>query len=608
MIGEDGQNNIKIEVPSDIEVVQLKPGVYAGSLWNPNQLAIEAIDNGIDEILNNFADSLNIKINNELYTCEVTDNGNGIPIHGIKLDKNSNEIYDSIIVACTKLHSGAKFSSKNYKYSAGMHGVGLIVINALSLKFMVQVKKDDILYVYEFENGILTSNIQYIISNLDEPITWSTKIWFQINPKYFTNSKFEIEKIEKKLLLTKSMKANCNLILNNEPVKYISRLEYAALVLSKSVNDIVHIKHYNNISELDIYFTYADLNYNQNHSNVVGDLNSLTCTGTYITNFETLFYNVIKKLFLKKHNIKRNVILANLSAYISIKSQNLNFSGNVKSYMYTDLSSFFQSISKTLETELKTNSIINKNIKDLINNHILNLASKKVIKQQRVSIDNPLKDCLNNPGEILYIVEGPGAGNLIKDFRDIYTEAIFPITGKLLNVLKSSIDKATNSKRFKYLLEAIGIDIRNKESQQKFRYNEIALIADSDYDGCHINVLVLIAIWKYAPQLVKTNRVSIILPPLYGTVINKQFIPIYNQNELSKYSSWKRFKGLGEMNSNELEYIIRNPTKYKYIIQPPASSQIEKSILACITDVKIKRSLCDEKKFSFESLVQHVIQ
>jgi topoisomerase-4 subunit B len=607
MIEKNEKNDIHIEVPSDIEVVQLKPGVYAGSLWNPNQLAIEAIDNGIDEILNDFANYLDIKIDNDLHTCEITDNGNGIPVHGIKLDKNSNEIYDSIIVACTKLHSGAKFNNKNYSYSTGMHGVGLIVINALSLKFMVHVKKDDILYTYEFENGVLTSNLQYIISELEEPIVWSTKIWFQINTDYFSYNKIEIDKIEKKLLLIKSIKPKCNLIFNNEYVKYLTRLEYASLLLKKQKNKIAHINYSNKVSELDIYFVYANANDIQMYSNVFGDLNSLICTGTYLTNFETLFYNTVKKLFFKKHTIKKNVILGKLNAYISIKSPSLNFSGNVKSYMYTDLTTFFQSISNILEIELKQNILINQNIQNVIDNYILNIASKKIVKQKRVSINNTLIDCLNNPGEILYIVEGPGAGNLIKDFRDVYKEAIFPITGKLINVLKSSIDVATNSKRFKFLLEAIGIDIKNKNNQTNFRYNEISLIADSDYDGCHINVLVLIALWKYAPQLIKTNRVSIILPPLYGTTINGKFMPIYKQSELHKYNSWKRFKGLGEMDSIELEYIVRDP-KYKYFITPPSTSDIEKSILSCITNVDVKRKLCDIKKFSFESLIQNIIQ
>jgi len=598
------KKNIRIEVPSDIEIVQLKPGVYAGNLWNPDQLAIEAIDNGIDEILNNFANTLQITINNNENTCEVIDNGNGIPIHKIKLDKNSKETHDSIIVACTKLHSGAKFNNNNYKYSTGMHGVGLIVINALSLKFIIQVKKDDILYTYEFENGLLINNLQYIVN---DSISWSTKLWFQINPKYFTNQDFDINKIKKKLLLIKSMTPDCSLFFNNDQIPYISRLTYASQLIKKESNEISYITFQNQTFEIDIYFSYANINSPQSNANIVGDLNSLICSGTYITNFQTLFYNIVKKIFFKNQIINRNIILSKLSAYISIRSQKLNFSGNVKNNMYTDLTSFLQLISNKLEQKIRTTIHIKQNIQELIENYILRTASKKIVKQKRVSIENPLKDCLNNPGDILYIVEGPGAGNLIKDFRDIYKEAIFPITGKLLNVLKSSIDKATNSVRFKFLLEAIGIDIVNKEKQTNFRYNEIALIADSDYDGCHINVLLLIALWKYAPQLVKMGRVSIILPPLYGSVVNKQFVPIYNQQELHKYKTWKRFKGLGEMNSNELEFIIRN-TKYKYIIKPPKSSQIEESILSCITNVDIKRKLCDIEKFSFETLVRQVVQ
>jgi DNA gyrase subunit B len=229
-------------------------------------------------------------------------------------------------------------------------------------------------------------------------------------------------------------------------------------------------------------------------------------------------------------------------------------------------------------------------------------------KKTRVSSDNPLKDCAKVPGKTLYLLEGDSAEGTLKQIRDTQVEAIFPLSGKIMNAIDKSIDKAIESKKIKYLLEAIGVDL-TKKNQTAFRYEKVKILADADSDGLHIIVLAVVALWKYAPSLVSNRQVSMLLPPLYGAVKKKEFIPIYNYSDVDIYAqkgyTITRFKGLGEMNPDQLAEVIYNKP-VEYVIEPPSTPREGEMVVMCLTDSIIKREICKNGHIGLAAMLKNL--
>jgi len=201
-------------------------------------------------------------------------------------------------------------------------------------------------------------------------------------------------------------------------------------------------------------------------------------------------------------------------------------------------------------------------------------------------------------------MEGKSADGSLSQIRDSKTEAILPIKGKLINTAKAGLEKTISSEKFKFILQVLGIQI-GKES--KFRYNKVKILTDADSDGMHISVLLIVALWKYAPELIIQNRLSVIFAPLYGVEKGGKFIPIYKTEELKNYQNDHviRFKGIGEMSPKQLETCIRQNLK-EYIVNPPKDKQEEENILLCLTDSELKRKLCNNTEFSFETIYKQL--
>ena len=590
----------EIKSLGDIEHAQLRPGMYIGSTFSPDGLAREIEDNAYDELANNFATRITID-NPSPGNIVITDNGRGIPIHNVTLE--SGEVKDSIIVACTKLFSGAKFDESAYSYSIGLHGVGLVAVNALSTFLSVTVKdRDDpnLYHHYEFTNSKLSKHEVSIHNGID----WSTRIEFTIDPKYFTIHDFNINKMLDRACLVTSKFADSEVIINGKVVPKGTLEQFARHKLELN-DDIqlynIQVKHPTSIDQLNIYFTY-DLN-GQNAPVVVGDVNLHICNGTYLTNFTS----ILTKHITKKYGLTKSDGQTKLRAYVSLITTSMEFDSQSKSNMTRNMQGLFQLANDTIIKTITVSTYLKDIFQAIADRKSFSKASKKVSKKKkRISAQDGFKDCLNTPGGILYIMEGKSADGSLSQVRDRNTEAILPISGKILNVTKSNIEKAVNSKKFKFLLEVLGVNLKNV-NQQNYRYNEVKLLCDADPDGLHIVVLVTMGIWYYAPSLIRNKQVSIIMPPLYGAVKGKKFIPLYSMNETKSYPDYQilRFKGIGEMSPEQLEVVIRDSPK-EYILQPPETQEENNTIIRCITDTDLKRRLCEDSRFNLNTLFKAI--
>lgn len=592
----------EIKSLGDIEHVQLRPGMYIGNTFSPDGLAREIEDNAYDELANNYATRITID-NPSPGNIVITDNGRGIPIHDVKLE--NGDVKDSIIVACTKLFSGAKFDESTYSYSIGLHGVGLVAVNALStfLSVTVRDRQDHNLYhYYEFVNSVLTRQE----SSRLEGINWSTRIEFTINPEHFTIQDFNINKMYERACLVTSKFKHSEVIINGEIVPKGNLEQFARYKLGLN-EDIqlykLHIKHPTLIDEATIYFTY-DLN-GQNQPVVEGDVNLHICKGTYLTNFITL----LTKCVIQKYGLTKNDAQTKLRAYVSLITTNMEFDSQSKVNMTRNMNGLFSNSDKEVMKIIKTSSYLRDIFQTIADRKSFSKAAKQVSKKKkRISAQDGFKDCLDTPGGILYIMEGKSADGSLSQIRDRKTEAILPISGKILNVAKSNVEKAVQSKKFKFLLEVLGVNLKNV-NQKNYRYKQLKLLCDADPDGLHIVVLVTMGIWYYAPSLIKNRQVSVILPPLYGAVKGNQFVPLYSINETKNYPGHQivRFKGIGEMSPHQLEVIIRDAPK-EYVLSPPTSKQEEDNIIRCITDTDLKRRLCEDHRFNLNTLFKAIAQ
>ncbi len=590
----------EIKVLHGLEHIQQRPGMYIGSTENPNHLLQEVLDNAIDEAINKYANKIAINIKNGVIS--VCDNGRGFPIHDVTLP--NGKIADSVISATCELFSGSKFDDRAYDFSIGTHGVGLTAINALSKNMSMAIKKDNKIHFYKFENSKF---INKSLHDIPDNVWWSTKVDFEVNDKYFDSIEFNTENILKELLYVAAKYEFINISFNNKLIKHIPIDEYFRSIYKLNKNTPVFNISYTDISNAEnifIYFTYDE---NSSIKEPFGSVNLKFCGGTFLTSFATVYYNMVKNEFLNYDFITRSDILSNFKYFIDIQLKNPKYSSQDKSKMTANISHLVDKLKPKLLLKLHDDffKAIFANIEEEKSNRKLSKLLKNT-RGRRVSTDNPLKDCENMPGEILYMLEGDSAEGTLKSIRNSKTEAILPVNGKVINTITNTKEKILNPKgKFKFILESLGINLEeNSLTKKDYRYKLVKLICDADPDGLHISVLLALGIWKFAPDLVKQNRLSIILPPLYGAVKQNKFVPLYDRSEIDNYQNSgytiKRFKGLGEMNPSELDHVIHNPVEY--IVQAPTTEKDMIFVEMLVTDTDLKKKICLNHTFGFDRL------
>jgi DNA gyrase/topoisomerase IV subunit B len=309
---------------------------------------------------------------------------------------------------------------------------------------------------------------------------------------------------------------------------------------------------------------------------IIGDVNLKICEGKYLEYLQ----NNIKKSLNSKFKIKNsNDLLLGLKLYASLIFPEPEFDSQTKRRMESrKVKPLIDKLNSNLDSFLFQDEIL-----EIINSHINQKYNKKIKSpSKRLSAANKVRDCNKIPGEVLYLLEGESADGTLKQIKDRETEASLPLKGKILNVAKSSLQQIYDNEEIKNLLEALG----EPESR---RYKKIKILCDADADGHHIICLLLLILQKFAPDMIKEHKVSILLPPLYGAKNKKEFIPIYDESDLEQYKTKyniTRFKGLGKMNPIELEKVIRNGREY--IVSLPLNTE---ELLKIITSTEVKKKL-----------------
>lgn len=453
---------------NSIDAIRIRPGMYVGDTVNPNQLVTEILDNSLDEIGNNYANSLQLNIDVDNNHCWIVDNGRGLKVYDMK---DSNGILkDSIELLCTDTHTGSKFDNDDYGVLIGMHGVGLVVVNALSNWLIVKTRDREnkhIIYEYQFINATesITKN-QY--EDYDNINSWSTIVGFQPNSQYFESDKFVVEDLAKRLLLAQAKFNESDFYFNNKKLTKRTFHEYIKL-LFKCETDFKKLSYEIAPNQkIEIYLNYVESQY----TNILGDVNLRHCEGTYLTSFQTLLKNkVSEKLGKIVENVNPNYLLNGLNCYISLVVPEPKYDSQSKVRMTLNVKDLINPLHDQVDWFLDndTLAIIQKNLEKTLKKKLAISLNKSV----NISAKNKLRDCLKTPGEILYIVEGESALGPLKQIRDINTEAIYPLRGKVLNVEKATIDKISNNKEITDLIEACG-------PKNNRRYKKIKILSDSD--------------------------------------------------------------------------------------------------------------------------------
>jgi DNA gyrase/topoisomerase IV subunit B len=581
-----------------IEMIRTRPGMFIGDTQTPDHLATEILDNSLDEISNKFATTIQLFNNSEDGSFWCSDNGRGIGLGTTKLPDGTIE--DSIKALCTVLFSGSKFDTKDYAQLIGMHGVGLVAVNALSDWLIVKTRdriNKSLVVTYRFENAELISRIEEIDTNNN----FSTVVGFKPSQKYFETVKFNDRYFIERMLLVQSIYALDNFTYNNKEIPKISYEDFVRQYLKiDKETKLYKLEYVNGGFGIQILVTYTE----DDITNLYGSVNLRICEGKHLNAFQNAIISTISEVLGKKFDKSSDKdLLCGLKAFVLVNVPEPKFENQIKSKMTLD-------IKKSLIVPLKFQilnfisqviSIIESNLERKLHKSISNKVQTG--RSKRVSPDNKLRDCRNTPGDILYIVEGDSADGPLKEIRNKDTEASFPLKGKVLNVETTSLEKLANNDEVKYLLEAIG-------PKDNRRYKQIKILADADADGKHIAVLVLLILIKFTPDLIRAGKVSVILPPLFGAKKGNKFIPIYDESLIENYKAQKfditRFKGLGEMNPSQLKAAI--DSKFEYKVQWPTDNTLVEKLISIVTNKLVKRAIMNETKVNMNVIFAEVMK
>jgi len=598
----------QIQVLEGLEPVRKRPGMYIGSTGEEglNHLVTEIVNNSMDEAIAGYATHIKVEFNKD-GSCTVYDNGRGVPTE-IKKEYGVS----ALELAFTKLHAGGKFGSGGYKVSSGLHGVGSSVVNALSEWFRVITKRNGKTFIQEYEKGgnkvrpveeidpknpTKLKDVEWNI-NLD---SWNydtmTIVQFKPDKDIFETTNFDLKffvnQIREYAYLTAGIKFE--VLDHRSDQKHVFYFEGGIKAYLDSLN-----KNKEVINKKPFYVQkqYRDVNvevamqYNDTfRENVICFANHLKNPegGTHLTGFRTAltrclndYARKIGALKDKDDNLSGDDLKEGLTAIISVSlnSSDIQFEGQTKSKLgNTSARIAVEAVVKeALEQYLAENpkdaaAIISKNILSYKARMAAKAARDTVIRKTALEsggvLPGKLADCSEKDPKLteLFLVEGDSAGGTAKQARNRETQAILPIFGKILNTERARLDKIVDSEKFKDIIVAIGCGIGDQFNASKLRYNKIIIMADADTDGMHINSLYLTFFYRHMPELIKNGNIYVAFPPLYKAVWGKEKKYLFTdrdkeeflKTEEGKKAIVQRFKGLGEMNAEELWETTMNP-------------------------------------------------
>ena len=570
-------NAKSIEVLTGLDPVKKRPGMYT-NIENPNHLIQEIIDNSVDEVLAGFASKINITLYDD-NSIEVADDGRGMPV-----DIHPEHKMSGIELIMTKLHSGGKFSNKNYTHSGGLHGVGVSVVNALSTRLEAEIKRNGNVYHIVFEDGFKTKDLE-IIDSVGKKNT-GTKIRFWPNKKYFDDIKVNFKALknllEAKAILCKALTIKYSNEVKKEKLTWHFETGLKGYLDHKLAGETLPAEPFmidnfsNGDSYLDTVFCWCE-DPTENIKNSYVNLIPTPQDGTHVTGLKNGVYDAIKayieknSLSVKNIKITANDSFAQLNYVISVKITNPQFAGQTKEKLSNkDVTTFVATAVRDLLTIW-----LNQNpdeARQIVEN-ISKVAQKRInadkkttrkrIMNTSIRLPGKLTDCISSDinSTELFIVEGDSAGGSAKQARDKNFQAVLPLKGKILNSWELDADTIMNSQEIHNISTAIGVD-PNSDNISGLRYNKICILADADSDGLHIATLLCAMFLKHFRKLIEHGHIYIAQPPLFRIDIGKSTFYALDENEkeailvqnskLTGKINIMRFKGLGEMNPTQL--------------------------------------------------------
>ena len=572
----------QIQVLEGLEAVRQRPGMYIGSTGTKglHHLVYEIVDNSVDEALAGYCKNIKITIQKD-NSIKVEDDGRGMPV-----DKHPKMGIPAVEVIHTVLHAGGKFGGGGYKVSGGLHGVGASVVNALSTRMEVEIKRNGKIYMLAFEKG---KTIEKLHEIGESKKTGSTTIFWP-DPDIFDETEFDYSTLQHRFREMAFLNKGVNITLNDEREKGkkdVFHYEGGIKEFVKHINinkeiihpDIIYFEVSEKDREVEIAMQYTD---KYNEMIQVYANNIATPEGGYhLSGFKSALTRVFndyarKNKFLKENedNLAGEDIREGLTAIISVKLTNPQFEGQTKTKLgNSEMKGFVETATNEYLTAfLEQNSHQSKSILEkCIKAKNAREAARKARDLTRrksaldsMSLPGKLADCSEKDPKLseIFLVEGDSAGGSAKQGRDRIRQAILPLRGKILNVEKARLDKILNSDEIKNMITAFGCGIGHDFDIEKLRYHKIIIMTDADVDGAHIRTLLLTFFYRYMTPLIENGHVYAAQPPLFKTVKQRKTYYTYSEKEQDRLmeqineqpgkAEIQRYKGLGEMDFHQL--------------------------------------------------------
>ncbi|MFT6777603.1 MAG: topoisomerase-4 subunit B [Paraglaciecola sp.] len=581
-----------IEVLNGLEPVQRRPGMYTDTT-RPNHLSQEVIDNSVDEALGGFASSIKVVLHQD-QSIEVTDDGRGMPV-----DIHPEEGISGVELIMTKLHAGGKFSNKSYQFSGGLHGVGISVVNALSTRVEVNIRRDGNVHQIAFENGDKVQELE-IVDTCGKRNT-GTKVRFWPDPKYFDSSKFSVTKLlhvlRAKAVLCPGLRIRFDDKVSNETTEWYFE-DGLRDYLYQSVKEYVTLPQDSpfigaiagNTEAADwavMWLPEGGEMITESYVNLIPTAQG----GTHVNGLRQGLLESMREFCEFRNLLPRGVKLTpediwdRCSYVLSTKMQDPQFAGQIKERLSSRQAAAFVSgvVKDAFSLWLNQHTDVAELLADMcINNAQTRLRQSKKVARKKVTqgpaLPGKLTDCStqDTSRSELFLVEGDSAGGSAKQARDREFQAIMPLRGKILNSWEVDSSQVLASQEIHDISVALGID-PDSEDLSGLRYDKICILADADSDGLHIATLLCALFVKHFRTLVNTGHVYVAMPPLFRIDIGKEVYYALDEGEkegiLDRIVAEKkrgkvnvqRFKGLGEMNPLQLRETTMDPNTRRLV-------------------------------------------